>query len=443
MLRKILSSLFLLPFLAIAAPDSAVHTYQLANGLRLFVKENHRAPVVLSSVWYRVGSGDEHNGITGISHVLEHMMFRGTKNYGPGVLEKLVNENGGTQNAMTTNDFTTYYQFMPADKLDLVLKLEADRMQNLLLQQDAFDKELPVIMEERRMRVDNDPNAQLYERLNATALINNPYHHMTIGWMTDIKNLKLADLKKWYETWYAPNNAFIVVIGDVNPDEVYAKVKKYFSTIPQKTLPTLKPRDEIASIAQKRVDAFLPAQVPMVYMAFVTPTLTTSKNNSVPYALDVLASAFCQGDTSRLTKILVREKRIANDISCSYNEFYEHENLFTISAVPNPPHTAQELLKAITEQIQTLQTSPISSAEINRIKTQVMAQKIYSHDALFDQAIDIGIPVAIGLPWQTGEDYSKNIEMVTAEQVKTAAATYLKPNNLTIGVLHPVSERVQ
>ncbi len=445
MLRKIFVLIVLIPLFGLATTEnSTVHVYTLANGLQLFVKENHRAPVVLSSVWYKVGSGNEQNGTTGIAHVLEHMMFRGTKKYGPGVLESLVNENGGQQNAMTTNDFTMYYQYMPANKLPLVLQLEADRMQNLLLNENDFKKELQVVMEERRMRIDSNPNAKLYERVNATALVNNPYHHLTIGWMTDIENITLADLKNWYDTWYAPNNAFIVVVGDVKPSAVYALVKKDFAAIPKKELPTLKPRSEIKSFSQKRVDAYLPAKQPTVYLAYVTPTITNNDDGPWQgYALDLFSSAFCDGDSSRLTEKLVRQSRIANSIECDYNEFYLHRNLFTISAVPNPPNTTKTLTKALLKAIASLKAHPITNEELARIKTQVMAQKIYSHDSLESLAYDIGIPVAVGLPWQAGEDYTKNINAITAAQVNKVAQKYLTLSNLTIGVLHPLNSKSQ
>ena len=222
-----------------------VHEYHLKNGLTLLVKEDHRAPVVISEIWYKVGSSYEPNGTTGISHALEHMMFRGTGKFGPGVLEKIVSENGGEQNAFTDSDFTAYYQKFSVDKLAVSFELEADRMRNLLLRPQDFLKEIQVVMEERRMRVDDNPQEILLERLNAAAFVASPYHHPVIGWKNDLQNMTVEDLRKWYQTWYAPNNAILVVVGDVNPNLVYQLAQTYFSNLKPIILPKIKPKKEI------------------------------------------------------------------------------------------------------------------------------------------------------------------------------------------------------
>ncbi len=261
-----------------------VHQYQLPNGLTLIVKEDHRAPVVFSSVWYKVGGSYEQNGTTGISHVLEHMMFRGTKKYPAGMLERLVSEYGGQQNAMTTNDQTVYFQKFSADKLPLSFRLESDRMHNLTLSDQDFNKEIQVVMEERRMRFDDNPNALTYERFMATAFVNNPYHHQTIGWMTDLKHMTAQDVRDWYHTWYVPNNAIVIVVGDVNPEKVLALAKHYFGPLKSKPVPTLKPRTEIPASGTKHVDVYAPANLPLLMMGYQTPSLVTAKDSWKPYA---------------------------------------------------------------------------------------------------------------------------------------------------------------
>lgn len=435
--------LFLLLFLPLIG-TATVKTYSLDNGLRLYVKEVHRAPVVFSSIWYRVGSGNEASGITGISHMMEHMMFRGSKNYGPGVLEKLVNENGGSQNAMTTNDYTVYYQFMPADKLDLVLKLEADRMENLSLEEKAFQNERKVVMQERRMRIDNDPQALLYERMNAAALVNNPYHHLPIGWMTDIENYSLADLQQWYETWYVPNNALIVVVGDVNSEQVYQSVKRYFSSTKPRKLPSIKPRTEIAGLGGKTVNVFAHAQIPSLFLAFRAPSLVTEKNSPTPYALDILTSVLCGDNSSRLQKSLVLSQRIANAVQCSYSPLYLHESLFYIYALPNSPHSSQEILDAINSELKKIQEGFITASELERIKTTIKTQKIYERDSLQAQAFAIGVPESLGLSWQDLENYPAKIDTINAQDLQNAAKLWLTPMNSTIAILHPIgSESAQ
>ena len=211
---------------AIAA--ELVHEYQLANGLKLIVKEDHRAPVVTTHVWYKVGSAHEPGGLTGISHVVEHMMFKGTKNHANGEFSKIIAARGGKENAFTSRDFTGYYQNLNAKHLAVSFKLEADRMRNLVLKDEDFAKEIEVVKEERRMRVDDNPNALTYERFMASAHISSPYHHMTIGWMNDLNHLSNTDLKRWYQTWYAPNNATLIVVGDVKPPACLSISKKIF-----------------------------------------------------------------------------------------------------------------------------------------------------------------------------------------------------------------------
>ncbi len=439
-LRILLLFALILPLTGLA-DNALVKTYTLDNGLKLYVKEVHRAPVVFSSIWYKVGSGNEPNGLTGISHMLEHMMFLGSRNYAAGILDQLVNENGGSQNAMTTNDYTVYYQFMPADKLDLVLKLEADRMQNLLIDDQQFQNERKVVMQERRMRVDNNPQSLLYERLNAAAFVNNPYHHLPIGWMTDIKHYTLHDLQKWYETWYVPNNAFIVVVGDVNSDQVYQSVNRYFSNIAAQKLPNLKPRTEIPRLGSKTVNVFANAKMPAVFLAFNMPTLVTKKNSPTPYALDILSGILCGDNSSRLQKALILTQRVANDVECSYSPLYLHENLFYIYAVPNPPYTIQDVLNSLAVELTKIQTTLVSPDELNRVKTTVKAQKIYERDTLQAQAFAIGVPESLNLSWRISENYSKAIDKITAEDLQNAAKTWIKPENSTIGVLNPLPKK--
>ena len=224
--------------LCASAPHAggAVHEYRLDNGLKLIVKEDHRAPVMVSQVWYRVGSGYESDGVTGVSHVLEHMMFKGTDKHAPGEFSRIIAENGGQENAFTSQDYTAYFQRMEAGRLPVSFELEADRMRNIKLSEEEFRKEIKVVMEERRMRTDDKPTAQTFEQFAATAYTTSSYRIPTIGWMNDLENMTLADLQQWYRRWYAPNNAILVVVGDVDPEAVLAQAKKHFGPLRPETI---------------------------------------------------------------------------------------------------------------------------------------------------------------------------------------------------------------
>lgn len=434
-------SLFILPIFAATA--ELTHQYQLQNGLTLVVREDHRAPVIVTSVWYKVGGSYEQNGITGVSHALEHLMFRGTKKYGPGVFNRIISDNGGEQNAMTSADYTMYYQKLASNKLPLAFELEADRMRNLVITPEIFAREINVVKEERRMRVDDNPMGLLWERFQAAAHVNNPYHHPTVGWMTDLENMTYEDAKNWYHTWYAPNNAVVIVVGDVKPEQVFDLAKQYFGSLQAEKIPKLKPRTEIKSLSTRSVDVYLPAKLPILFLGYNTPILQTVKESWKVYALNVLAYLLSGGDSSRFSKNLVRGSQIAVSADVSFDPFTLHEDLFVISAVPSGQTTIPQLKQAILQEITKVQTDLVSSQELDRVKAQLISAKIYSKDSLSSQASLIGVPMMAGLTWQEGDRYVENLNAVTAEQVQQVAKEYLTASRLTIGVLHPKAEELR
>ncbi|MES2141792.1 MAG: pitrilysin family protein [Pseudomonadota bacterium] len=436
-LKKVLVylGLLLLPHLSLAQD---VHEYHLKNGLKLLVKEDHRAPVVISEIWYKVGSSYEPNGITGISHALEHMMFRGTEKYGPGVLEQMVANNGGQQNAFTDSDFTAYYQEFSADKLPISFELEADRMQNLLLRSEDFAKEIQVVMEERRMRVDDNPQATLIERFNAAAFVASPYHHPVIGWKSDLKNMTVNDLRQWYKNWYAPNNAIVVVVGDVKPNEVYQLAQKYFGPIKASPLPPLKPASDIQPLGQDRLSIHIPAQLPWLVMAYRVPVINADIKSADPYVLDLITTLLSTGNSARFAKNLIRGKQIAADADASYNPFSRLNNLFILDATPALGHNLPELEAGLHDQIKLLQTQPISSEELARAKAQIAASKIYREDSITQQAFELGSLAAVNLPWKIEKDYLKHINAITPRQIQDTANKYLQPQYLIVAYLHPL-----
>jgi zinc protease len=419
------------------AAASSIHEYTLKNGLKLIVKEDHRAPVAIFQIWYRVGGSYEPNGITGISHVLEHMMFQGTVKYPNNSFSEIIAANGGVLNAFTDDDYTAYFEQLAADKISISFKLEADRMQHATMSDANFKKEIQVVMEERRMRYDDQPMNLTYERLRAAAFLSNPYHHTTIGWMGDLQNMTANDVRRWYRQWYTPNNVTIVIVGDVQPAAMFQLAQEYFANIPARALPTQKPVVNQTPLGTREVTVELPAKVPVVFLAYNVPVINTAKEAWEPYALQVLAEVLGGSDSSRLTRDLVRAQQIAVDASSQYNPTARLDTLFLISAVPAEAHTVAELQMAINQEIQNLQQQPMTDQELSRIKAQLIAEKIYAQDLIDVQATLLGSLVSVGLPYSLADTYFQKLEAVTVAQVQQVAKQYLTRQRLTIGILIP------
>ena len=418
-----------------AAP--AVHEFTLDNGLKVLVKPDRRAPVVVSQVWYKVGSSYENDGITGISHMLEHMMFKGTDTYGPGEFSRIVAAEGGKENAFTGQDYTTYYQNLAADRLEVSFKLEADRMANLRLREEDFLKEREVVSEERRLRTEDQPESLTFEVFQAVAYQTSPYRHPVIGWMADIEGYTLDDLKGWYRRWYAPNNATLVVVGDVDPQAVRTLVEKHFGSIPRVDLRPPKPRPEVEQVGLRRAVVKAPAKLPYLVMGYKAPTVADATEAWEPYALDVLAAILGGDASSRLQSRLVRGEEIAADAGVSYDPFDRMTTLFTVAATPAKGRAVAELEAKLLEEVRRIQEEVLAEAELNKVKNQVVAADVYQLDSVSGQAMRLGRLETVGLGWRTGEDYVARIRAVTPEQVQGVARKYLKDEALTVTLLEP------
>ena len=417
--------------------EGVIHEYKLDNGLKLIVKEDHRAPIVVSQVWYKVGSSYEHDGITGVSHVLEHMMFKGTKAVPSGEFSQIISENGGRENAFTSQDYTAYFQTMEKSRLPVSFKLEADRMRNLTIPDEEFLKEVQVVMEERRMRTEDNPQSLTYEQFNATAYASSPYRLPVIGWMDDLENLQVGDLRDWYQKWYAPNNATLVVVGDVDPEDVYSLAKKYFGPLEPSDISAVKPRLEIAQRGRKEIKVEAPAKVPYLMMGYKTPVVLTAEQPWEPYALEVLAGILDGGDGARLASELVRGKAVAASAGAGYDGHDRLESLFLLSGTPSDGYTVKDLEKALLEQVKRLHETPAAQQELDRVKAQLRADKVYEQDSIFYQGMQIGILETVGLSWKDAERYLERIEAVTADQVQAVASKYLVQDRLTVAELVP------
>jgi len=418
--------------------SGAVHEYQLDNGLKLIVKEDHRAPVVVSQVWYKVGASYEYDGITGVSHVLEHMMFKGTDAHPPGEFSRIIAANGGNENAFTSANYTAYFQNLEQSRLPVSFELEADRMRNLHLQEEEFRKEIKVVMEERRLRTEDKPAALTYEQFNAAAFTSSSARIPTIGWMNDLENMQLEDLQAWYERWYAPNNAIVVVAGDVEPEAVLRLAKQYFGPLRPETVVPPKPRIEPPQRGMRSIVVRAPAEVPYTIMGYKVPVLKTAEEAWEPYALEVLASILDGGDSARLTSELVRGSQIATDAGAGYDLYDRQETLFLLDGTPAATEGIEALQQALLQQVQRLKDEPVKADELERVKSRVIADAVYEQDSVFYQAMKLGQLAAIGLDWRLADEYVARIKAVTAEQLQAVAAKYLVDSHLTVARLEPL-----
>jgi len=437
MKNRILSTLLLFLPAFYSHAGTKVSEHLLGNGLKVLVKEDHRSPVVVSQVWYKVGSSYEPGGITGISHMLEHMMFKGTDKHPAGEFSRIIAENGGDENAFTGQDYTAYFQTLSASKLAVSFELEADRMRHLHLLADELKKELEVVTEERRMRTDDNPQAKMAEHFIATAYSNSPYKHPIIGWPADIANYKIDDLQAWYQRWYAPNNATLVVVGDVSAQAVFNLAEHYFSGLKPSEIKPLKPQTEIEQLGVRKITVKVPAKLPSVVMGYKVPSLKTADQEPEAYALEVLAGVLDGGNSARLSKELVRGKQLAVSAAAGYSLSSRLSGLFELEATPAEGKTVWELESALKDEIAKLQIKLIDNDELQRIKAQVLAGAVYERDSGFYQAMQLGMLETVGLGWQKADEYVNKINQVTAEQVRDAARKYLLEDHLTVAYLEP------
>ncbi len=435
-MKKLLPILFCtLPSMSFAAPQISEHI--LSNGLKVLVQEDHRSPVVVSQVWYKVGSSYEPNGITGISHMLEHTMFKGTDKHPAGEFSRIIAENGGEENAFTGQDYTAYFQTMSASKLAVSFELEADRMRHLHILPEELKKELEVVTEERRMRTEDNPQAKMAEQFAAMAYTSSPYKNPIIGWQTDIAAYTAPDLEAWYQRWYAPNNATLVVVGDVKTADVFVLAQQYFGDLKTSEILPLKPQTETPQIGVRKMTVKAPAKLPSVLLGYHVPTLKTAKNESEAYALEVLAGVLDGGNSARLSSSLIRGKQVAVSASAGYNLTSRLDNLFELEGTPAEGKTVWDVEAALKDEISKLQTKLIEPAELQRIKAQVLASEVYQRDSNFYQAMQLGMLETVGLGWQKEAEYVGKINQVTAEQVRNVARKYLIDDHLNVAYLEP------
>ncbi len=436
-MKRVLFYIVLLMGCSLNISQAEVFERTLSNGLKVIVKEDHRAPVIVQQIWYRAGSMDERTGTTGIAHVLEHMMFKGTKTVPAGEFSRRIAAAGGRENAFTSSDYTAYFQQLHKSQLPLAMKLESDRMHNLNLSADEFSKEVKVVMEERRMRTDDEPQSLLYENMMATAYLEHPYRHPVIGWMNDLEALSVKDAQDWYTRWYAPNNATLVIAGDVEASEVFKLAQRYYGSIPKVDQPARREFSEPKQIGIKRLHVKAPAELPQLFMSYHTPTVKDPANDWKPYALEILAGVLDGNESARLNKHLVREQQIASSVGAGYDSTSRGPSMFMLQATPSSGKTVQDVEAALRKEIAQLVKDGVNEDELRRVKVQVTAGEVYKLDSLFYQAMQIGQMESIGLGHMAIPVMLDKLQLVTAEQVQQVAGELLNDDNLTVAVLDP------
>jgi zinc protease len=423
-----------------AAPPKA-EQFTLANGLTVIVKPDHRAPTVVHMVYVRVGSMDEVDGTSGVAHVLEHMMFRGTPSVPAGEFSRRVAALGGRENAFTTRDNTGFFQQIPRERLEEVMKLEADRFAHNQWPDAEFKRELEVVKEERRLRTDDNPRAQMYEALSAATFQASPYRRPVVGWMSDLDAMQPDDAREFWRRWYVPANAALVVAGDVEPQQVLRLAEKYYGAIPARPVPVRKPRSEPAQVGVRRIEFKAPAEQSYIALAFKAPQVTSfeaNTQNDDALALTVLAAVLDGYPGARLDRALTQgPDRVADSAGASNGLWGRGPQLFTLDGVPAPGKTPAQVEAALRAEVARVARDGVTEAELQRVKTRWIAAEVYKLDSVMNQARELGSAWVMGLPLDASDRLLQRLRTVTAAQVQAVAAKYFGDDQLTVGVLVP------
>jgi zinc protease len=409
-----------------------VEELRLSNGMKVILLENHGSPVATFHLWYRAGARDEPFGKTGLAHLFEHMMFKGTEKVSGAEFNRILQEHGAQMNAFTSHDFTGFYETIGADRLDIPIELEADRMRNLVLREEDFETERKVVIEERRLRVEDDPQSLLGELVNAAAFQLQPYRRPVIGWMEDLNRIEYADLLDFYETYYQPANAFIVVVGDFKKEELIPKLNEKFGAIPPGEEPVKERYSDPAQSGERRITLVREASLPYLMHAFRVPNF----NHPDSFALEVLAAVLSSGKSSRFHQSLVREKQLVLSANANHHLVGVDSGLFRIAAVPLPGRETAEVEKALEAELERLRSEPLEDAELEKAKNQIEAQFVFTQDSLFYQAMLLAWYEISG-EWRKITEYIPSIRSVTPADIQRVAAQYLVPENRTTGILIP------
>jgi zinc protease len=415
--------------------------FTLANGMTLIVKPDRRAPTAVHMLWVRVGSMDEVDGSSGVAHVLEHMMFKGTPTVPAGEFSRRVAALGGRENAFTNHDYTGFYQQIPSNRLEDVMKLEADRFAHNQWPDEEFKKELEVVKEERRMRTEDNPRALMNEALNAAVFVASPYRRPIVGWMSDLEAMTPDDARAFFQRWYVPANAAVVVAGDVDVAQVKALAEKYYGSLLGRAVPVRKPRIEPAQTGLKRIAFKAPAEQATVTLAYKVPSYEAGvnpKDDADALALTVLSAVLDGYSGARLERALTQgPDRVADSAGSDNGLWGRGPQLFLLMGVPAQGKTAQQVEDALKAQVARIARDGVTATELARVKTQWVAQEVYKLDSIFNQARELGTQWAQGFGVDAGEQLIARLRSVTAEQVQSVAQRYFGDDALTVAQLLP------
>ena len=414
-----------------AADTLAVYQDSLANGLKILTVEKPGLPLVSFQVWYRVGSRNERPGITGISHLLEHMMFKGTDKIGPEEFSKIVQKYGGHCNAFTSEDYTAYYENISTEFLSVAMEMESDRMANLKLDPLEFDPERNVVKEERRLR-ENSPYGHLFEQLSAASYIAHPYGWPVLGWMSDLEAMTVTDLREYYRTYYIPNNATCVIVGDIDRKKAVAMVAKYFGNIPAGTKePPKVTTVEPPQMGERRVKVLKDTRMPLVALGYHTPQI----GHKDTYALELLSNILSNGESSRLYRSLVYDKQLAL-FAGGYNDTQTDPTQFIFYSAPQKGHNTDELERVIAEELEKIKQAGVTQRELQKSKNQLEAEFIFQQERNRGLAVQIG-SAQTRLSWRYLNSYLKNIRSVSNQDIISVANKYFIDQNKTVATLVP------
>lgn len=419
---------------------SQTHEHQLDNGLRVVIHEDRRAPVVSVMLWYRVGSMDEPQGMTGISHMLEHMLFKDTEHLSPGDFSRLVSRFGGRSNAFTFTDYTGYFQQYEASRLPLALELEAERMARLRIDPEEFARELNVVLEERRQRTDDNPNALAWERFAALARPGTGYAQPIIGWRHEIEQYQPEQAMEWYQQWYSPGNAVLIVAGDVDVDESLSLVKRFFAPIPARPVPVRAKPEPLADFGERRVQMALPVQVPVLLRAWNVPSLGTANDDHDYYALTMLGGILDGGMSARIERNLVRGQQVASHAGASYQGNSRGDGLLVFSGAPVPGVSLEQLEAAFDAELASLLETPPEQAELDRVRARVLSSQVFAQDSILGQAMRIGRLVMIDRSPDFQDQLADQLAAITPEDVQAVIDRWLIPERSTTAHIHPLNQ---
>ena len=440
-MKKWIAGLCLALWAGVAGASAPTHSFTLDNGMKVVVREDHRAPVVTVMVWFKAGSIDEAPFETGLAHVLEHMMFKGTVHLGPGDFSRLVARYGGSDNAFTSYDYTAYYQQYEASRLPLALELEAERLGSLQIDDEEFHRELQVVLEERRMRTDDNPNALAWEKFQAIARPGTGYAHPVIGWRSLLAQLQPEQARSWYQRFYVPGNATLVIAGDVTREQVEPLVERFFADLPAGETPPRPKQSVKAPAGERRLALSMPVKVPSLYMLYNVPSLVTAANPQDFYALTMLAGVLDGGMSARIETDLVRGQKLVAGAGASYSGIQRGDGTFTLTAAPNPGVSLETVEAALREQIVRLQTTLPDESEMARVRAGVLAGQVYEKDSVMGQAMELGTLSTLGLGLDLSETFADELARVTPEDVQRVAREWLVPERLAVAHVTPPADQ--